>query len=53
MKTYGGVEYSSNILDYGTRWRRVVSVTLRPLYPEKEKKKRRKEKRDGKTNEKS
>jgi hypothetical protein len=25
--------YSATILDLGTRWRRVVSFTVRPLYP--------------------
>jgi hypothetical protein len=29
----GEWRYSSNILDLGTRWRRVVSFTPRPLYP--------------------
>jgi hypothetical protein len=33
MKTYGGVEvYLPCILNLGTRWRWVVSFTLRPLY---------------------
>jgi hypothetical protein len=29
----GKWRYSSNILDASTRWRGVVSFTLRPLYP--------------------
>jgi hypothetical protein len=33
MKTYGGVEYSSTLLDLSTRWRWVVSFTHLPLYP--------------------
>jgi hypothetical protein len=32
MKVYGEWKCSSTILDLGTRWRRVVSFTLRPLY---------------------
>jgi hypothetical protein len=35
MKTFqgsGGI--APHILDLGTRWRRVVSFTLRPLYPQ-------------------
>jgi hypothetical protein len=33
MKAYGGSEgITPRILDLGTRWRRVVSVTARPLY---------------------
>jgi hypothetical protein len=34
MKAYGEWRYSSTILDLGTGWRRVVSFTPRPLYPE-------------------
>jgi hypothetical protein len=34
MTTYGGVKYSSTILDLGTRWRKVVSFRPRPLYPQ-------------------
>jgi hypothetical protein len=34
MKTYWGVEVQLHaFFDLGTRWRRVVSFTLRPLYP--------------------
>jgi hypothetical protein len=34
MKTYGGAKVKIHaLLDLGTRWRWVVSFTLRPLYP--------------------
>jgi hypothetical protein len=33
MKTYGKWRYSSIILNLGTRWRWVVSLTPLPLYP--------------------
>jgi hypothetical protein len=32
MKTYGEWRYSSTILELRTRWRRIVSFTLQPLY---------------------
>jgi hypothetical protein len=32
MKTYGRAEYSSTVLDVGSRWRLAVSFTPRPLY---------------------
>jgi hypothetical protein len=35
MKAYWGMEVQLNaFFDYGTRWRRVVSFTPRPLYPQ-------------------
>jgi hypothetical protein len=33
MKTYGGVKVYSTILELGTRWRRMISLTPLPLYP--------------------
>jgi hypothetical protein len=33
MKTCGGVEVSSTILDLSSGWRLLVSFTLRQLYP--------------------
>jgi hypothetical protein len=36
MKVYWGVEiYLHAFFDLGTRWRRVVSFTFRPLYPQR------------------
>jgi len=32
MKTYGGVEVAPRVLNLGTKWRWVVSLTPRPLY---------------------
>jgi len=34
LKVYWGVEVWPRILDFGTRWRWVVSFTIRPLYPQ-------------------
>jgi hypothetical protein len=35
MKTYGGVEvWLHAFFDLGTRWKRMISFTPRPLYPQ-------------------
>jgi hypothetical protein len=35
MKAYGGVEvWLHSFFDLGTRWRRVIDLTLLPLYPQ-------------------
>jgi hypothetical protein len=33
LKTLEGVEVKPHHFDFGTRWRLVVSLTPRPLYP--------------------